>query len=221
MQTTTDAGTDVFATDSALPTDAGPGTAATDTAGSDPWGVMTTTTPADATPADTAVTTPDIGADPFATGVTTQPEAQIDTPVTAPVTTTAVQQPAVDTAALDAMKAKVADLEKTIAAQKKEIATLTTSLQTAQDKAAAMATTSKPVVTKTATAKQPVKAAPKKSWVLRSAQPGKALVAEVGSNELRSVAVGDTLAGIGKVTDIGKDSAGKWVVNGTRGKINQ
>lgn len=76
----------------------------------------------------------------------------------------------------------------------------------------------------------PVKAAPKKaaaqpvvrkSWVLRSAKPGTAWISEEGSSEMRTVSVGDNVAGIGKVTAIAKDDAGRWVVNGTRGKINQ
>jgi hypothetical protein len=69
----------------------------------------------------------------------------------------------------------------------------------------------------------PKAAAPAKrvSWTLRSAKPGMAWVSEKGSNEMRTVSVGDTLPGIGKVTSIATDAQGRWVVNGTRGSINQ
>lgn len=67
---------------------------------------------------------------------------------------------------------------------------------------------------KSASAKPP-------SWVLRSAKPGIAWVAQKGSTELKTVSVGDTLSGIGKVTAIVKDSTGHWVVNGTKGFLAQ
>lgn len=58
-------------------------------------------------------------------------------------------------------------------------------------------------------------------WVLRSAKPGMAWVSEKGSNELKTISVGDALAGIGRVTAIVKDSSGRWLVNGTKGRIEQ
>ena len=59
-----------------------------------------------------------------------------------------------------------------------------------------------------------------KIWVLKSAQPGKAIVAEAGTNYLRSVEVGASLPGLGKVTSISNVS-GRWVVQGTQGRITQ
>jgi hypothetical protein len=58
-------------------------------------------------------------------------------------------------------------------------------------------------------------------WVLKSAKPGMAWVAEKGSGELSTISVGGALRGIGKITSIEKDSSGRWVVNGTEGKISQ
>jgi len=58
------------------------------------------------------------------------------------------------------------------------------------------------------------------SWVLKSAQPDKAIVAKKGESEVYAVAVGDTLAGIGRIESIGMDG-GLWVVRGTKGKIVQ
>jgi hypothetical protein len=59
------------------------------------------------------------------------------------------------------------------------------------------------------------------SWVLKSAKPGTAWIAERGSNEMKTVVIGDNVSGIGRVTSISQDSSGRWVVNGTQGKINQ
>ena len=66
--------------------------------------------------------------------------------------------------------------------------------------------------------------APKSSsasdWQLRSAQPGQAIVALKGSNDLKTVAVGDSLNGIGRITSIAIEN-GKWTVRGTRGSVSQ
>jgi hypothetical protein len=76
-------------------------------------------------------------------------------------------------------------------------------------------------------ASSPHKASPHKSevaagpsWVLKAAQPGRALVAKPGTDETYSVAVGDTLAGVGQVVDIFNDN-GRWTVKGTQGRILQ
>lgn len=58
-------------------------------------------------------------------------------------------------------------------------------------------------------------------WVLKSAKPGTAWISQPGSPDIRSVSVGETLPGLGKVTSISQDSAGHWVVMGTRGHVNQ
>lgn len=55
---------------------------------------------------------------------------------------------------------------------------------------------------------------------IRAAQPGRAWVARPGDNDLQSVSVGDTLPGIGRVTSIAQ-VGGRWVVEGTRGRLNQ
>jgi hypothetical protein len=59
------------------------------------------------------------------------------------------------------------------------------------------------------------------SWVLKSATPGKAWIAEPGSAEIRTVAVGESIKGLGKITAISQDSGGHWIVAGTKGQINQ
>jgi intracellular multiplication protein IcmG len=58
-------------------------------------------------------------------------------------------------------------------------------------------------------------------WALKSAKPGMAWVSAAGSDDMRTVSVGDSLPGLGKITDISKGADGHWHVSGTRGKINQ
>lgn len=55
-------------------------------------------------------------------------------------------------------------------------------------------------------------------WVLKSAQPGSAMVSEASSGDVRVIAVGDTLPGIGKVMSV-QLQGGLWVVQGTQGTI--
>lgn len=84
---------------------------------------------------------------------------------------------------------------------------------------ASSATAAKPKAPKAA--KTPAVMQSAQQWVLKSAKPGIAWVAQKGSSELKTVAVGDSLAGVGKITAIVKDSTGRWVVSGTRGRIGQ
>ncbi len=58
------------------------------------------------------------------------------------------------------------------------------------------------------------------SWVLKSAQPGQAMVARKGGDDMYSVTVGENLDGIGKVTGIFVEN-GRWVVQGSAGRISQ
>ncbi len=57
-------------------------------------------------------------------------------------------------------------------------------------------------------------------WVMRSAQPGKALVSKEGASGVYAVEVGSALSGIGTVTSIAPEN-GKWIVRGTKGTITQ
>jgi hypothetical protein len=58
------------------------------------------------------------------------------------------------------------------------------------------------------------------TWELRAAQPGKAWVAKKGQNNMQPVIVGDSLAGIGRITAITFDGR-RWAVQGTQGRILQ
>jgi hypothetical protein len=75
---------------------------------------------------------------------------------------------------------------------------------------------------KAKTADHAAGASPKTAkWVLKSAKPGMAWVAEPGSSELRSVTVGESIPGLGKILSIAPDASGKWEINGTKGKLGQ
>lgn len=57
-------------------------------------------------------------------------------------------------------------------------------------------------------------------WILRSAQPGKATIAQAGSNDMRTVEIGQTVSGLGRIKTIQVEN-GLWVVRGTRGRVSQ
>lgn len=57
------------------------------------------------------------------------------------------------------------------------------------------------------------------SWRLRGAQPGMAIIAQANGN-VREVRAGDFVPGIGQITGVATVN-GKWVVQGTQGRISQ
>lgn len=57
-------------------------------------------------------------------------------------------------------------------------------------------------------------------WELRAAQPGRAYIGIIGSNDTQIVEVGDTIQGVGQIKSIGLENA-IWVVQGTNGAIKQ
>lgn len=72
---------------------------------------------------------------------------------------------------------------------------------------------------------QPVKkpeaaSLPAPVWKLRSAQPGRAVIYEARRDEMKTVEIGDTVSGIGKILSI-SNASGKWVVQGTTGRVVQ
>ncbi|MCK6419091.1 MAG: hypothetical protein L6Q57_09195 [Alphaproteobacteria bacterium] len=124
------------------------------------------------------------------------------------------------TAKLEQLTGRLADME----AQLQAAQTAAASTAPAAEKPAPVAKKS----TKKRSSKKASSGAPPKvvsstrtssSWQLRSAQPGKALVAEARTGDLRSVEVGDSLPGIGKITAITQDG-GVWRIQGTRGALS-
>jgi hypothetical protein len=191
--------------------------------------------PASGGPAGSGIKPPDEGtADPLAW---TAPSAPPSTPAApappaaAPVEAkpAEVKKDIPDTAALEA---RLSALEKQIQDLKQEsvakadfesLKGTVSDLQKARDEKPAPVAVPK-------TVKKSLRRAPKKSagsshvssrWILKSAKPGIAWVAEPGSSELHTVSVGEKLSGVGEVTAIARDSTGKWVVVGTQGRISQ
>jgi hypothetical protein len=135
---------------------------------------------------------------------------------------------------------KIGSLEARLATLEKDLSGLQSSLITKADfddlkqavddlqkqmKAENQKAATEPKVKKTSKVKlKPVlklKPAASSRWILKSASPGVAWVARPGSSELRAASVGTVLPGIGKVTSIGKNADGKWVLSGTQAKIIQ
>lgn len=112
----------------------------------------------------------------------------------------------------EAGNSKLEDLEKKIGAS--ETAEMISKPQAPKKVSPSMAVAPKESKPKA------VKKAPKTSWELRAAQPGKAWVSSKGQNDMRTVAVGDTLSGIGRITSVSV-VRGKWVVQGKNGQISQ
>ena len=177
---------------------------------------MATTTPATTDPAST---NPVVAADPAPVGADPETQGKLESLQTQ--VTTLEQNAASLKAEADAKDAEIAKLKADLAAAK-SASSASSSAASAGDEPvvtapkkrrvrAASSNTASPVVSSKVTSR----------WVLKSAKPGMAWVAPPGSNELKSIAVGDTLNGVGRVTAIAKDEAGRWYVSGTRGRIRQ
>lgn len=141
----------------------------------------------------------------------------------------------------DSKQAGTQELEQTIATLKDEIAALknrpaapeapastkkaAAAPEPAQtDDAGLEEEAPKPVVKKASKPKAAKKSASPTAvsgrWELRAAQPGRAWVSKPGERDMQSVEVGQTLAGIGRVTAILYQN-GRWTVQGTSGQIQQ
>jgi len=87
-------------------------------------------------------------------------------------------------------------------------------------------TLSPPVINEVISTPIQQKAAPKKvikkapRWVLKSAQPGKAVIAVKGSHDMKNIEVGQRVSGLGRIKSI-KVENGLWVVRGSNGRISQ
>ncbi|MGZ9108298.1 MAG: hypothetical protein ACXW4B_05705 [Micavibrio sp.] len=124
--------------------------------------------------------------------------------------------------ALDDLRKSIAALEKKIGgaekAPTKPASPVTSAEEAPPPKPQILGSSAPEASPKPAPASTPQKAAIQ--WVLKGAQPGRAMVSRPGENEMRTVEVGDSLPGIGKITGISYQS-GRWVVQGTQGRITQ
>ncbi len=62
--------------------------------------------------------------------------------------------------------------------------------------------------------KPDVKPVIKRVWIIRAAQPGRAVIYDKKSGEMKSVEVGNVVDQVGRIKSISK-SSGKWVITGT------
>jgi len=120
--------------------------------------------------------------------------------------------------ALRADQAKIKEMEQTIASLKRQVKNLK------QDDSSRVGRPSvdqqKPPVYPSPRSLQPAPPSSSGGWELRAAQPGKAWVSKRGQRDIQSVELGQTLPGIGKVTEI-TNINGLWTVVGTTGSIKQ
>ena len=136
----------------------------------------------------------------------------------------AKKQATADSNAISAAEDKVSTLEAKVAELEKKLAANDTVGQ-----ADLIPPTPKPSPVAKIEAANPVaKAAPSArpskpvsvSWDLRGAQPGQAMLAKRGGGDIRTVGVGDSLPGLGRILSI-EQSARGWVVKGTQGQVSQ
>lgn len=129
----------------------------------------------------------------------------------------------VSAATIDGLKASLAALEKKVNAAEKARPSATKPApeegESRPPKPQILGASPAPAESKPAASP---KTAPKAAiqWVLKGAQPGRAMVSRPGESEMRNVAVGDTLPGIGRITGISYQD-GRWLVQGTEGRITQ
>lgn len=67
---------------------------------------------------------------------------------------------------------------------------------------------------------EPVKPVVLPLWVLKSAKPGMAVLYDKRTGDVKTVEVGDRVSGLGRIKSVSKVD-GKWVVDGTTGKVKQ
>ncbi|HBH26933.1 MAG TPA: hypothetical protein DDX54_05980, partial [Rhodospirillaceae bacterium] len=143
-----------------------------------------------------------------------------------------------DTAAfearLEAAEAAQADTAQKVEVVVRQVDALSTTLTRLEGKLDALASRPTPSAETAARPRPAARPAPKRppaapaahrastvTWELRSAGPGQALVSKTGGADVYTVTVGASLPGIGRVTSISQDANGRWVVQGTQGRIAQ
>ena len=120
-----------------------------------------------------------------------------------------------------ALKSKISDLEAKLASQK-EVSASPVPAKEVVAKPAVKKSAHKVKQTAASKAYVPEKSVSVKAngWILRSARPGAAVLSLGPNGDFRSVAVGDTISGLGRVTSIRETSTG-WIVQGTRGFVGE
>ncbi|MCB9988518.1 MAG: hypothetical protein H6868_04180 [Rhodospirillales bacterium] len=124
-----------------------------------------------------------------------------------------IKDTAASSAQLDTLKDSVNALEK-------KVARLESRKPASAAETAPKAPKAAPSSAAAPTAAPKIAAPSSTKWTLKSALPGEAYVAADGASDMVHVRVGDTLPGIGTVKGI-YISEGKWIIEGTSGKVTQ
>ncbi len=165
------------------------------------------------------------------------PQAQASTPVVEPVAPTAErgidqqkQQSDNTTALMNDMRAEIDRLKLELEAMKAEKNQAVSALAEQKNHIVDLAPTvqEQPSIPKVRAsvpkAQQNIrKAVAKKatnSWELRSAKSGSAMIARKGDSEMQVIKIGDSVSGLGRITNI-SDESGRWIVQGTSGRLMQ
>ncbi len=124
----------------------------------------------------------------------------------------------------ESLKTRLEDANGKISSLNQTVEELKAQIQSLESKAAATDTAAspppKPAAARPKTAaKTPVRVQ-ESSWTLRSAQPGKAVLSPKGSDDMRTIEVGDNISGLGTIQTIDIIN-GKWVVQGSRGSVSR
>lgn len=134
---------------------------------------------------------------------------------------------------IHALSGSIDAIQKTLEDISKKQATLASRTETVEKPAVKAAPKAEPVKTVEPTPAVPPKQITKPSapiakqktivavnWGLRSAQPGKALLFDKKTGQVRDVKVGDSVNSLGRITSV-KVENGLWVVRGTKGRVSQ
>ena len=60
----------------------------------------------------------------------------------------------------------------------------------------------------------------KSNWILKSAKPGHAVIADQKTGDYKTISIGDKISGLGRITLISETPSG-WIVKGTQGSITE
>lgn len=80
--------------------------------------------------------------------------------------------------------------------------------------------TPRTIVTKPVQVSQPKPLQKKRSWILKSAGAGKAILSDKETGDLKTVRIGDSVPGLGRIISISMDHS-SWVVKGTSGFVTE
>ncbi|PZP57320.1 MAG: hypothetical protein DI586_00630 [Micavibrio aeruginosavorus] len=139
---------------------------------------------------------------------------------------------------IDSIEKKISDQPVSGGVNSDEIASLKSAVEKLESRVSKLAETPMPqrsessvsyddqpskVVVKKSAPKRKIttpKPAASSSWELRGARPGEAMVGKSGQAELKTVRVGDNIAGIGQIQSISQ-TGGRWIIQGSTGSISQ